>query len=550
MTVTANLQWGIPITLAGTQLFNTGSSVDFAGPIGLNGNDLTIYTFDTTFSGSLDGSGTVVVFGPPYGMNLTGTSTFTGTMRAVSSGLNVAGTISNTMLTGNMVLSGDGTAATVALTNGTVRAGADPHANCCGDPHSIGTLSTGALTLNQGEAWFDIAGSPTLHYDQLVVTGGVELNDPRLFLTISTPPALGAELLLIDNDGVDAVSGTFLNYPEGASFEVDGVTFRISYIGGDGNDVVLSSAVATTTLLQVSSSSTISGQPVTLTATVASAGGTPTGSVRFVSVTTTLATTTLNGAGVAMVTIPLKAGSQSIVAEYQGSGAFASSTSVPQTINVQHGDSLLTLSHDAIVAHGDPFTIVANVTPVAPASGTPTGSVTVNVLDDASSGVLSSGHFAATLPSLLPGTYPIVATYGGDSEFHPDNAASEIEVAARASFDDVEVQSGGSNSTIDVIVTLSAPSTQTVRIDYETANGTAFEGADYVAASGIIDFAPGETAKTITLTIIGDSFTEPVERFRVLFSNPQHSILAAPDAIVTITDAAVQRPKGRRAVRS
>jgi len=51
-------------------------------------------------------------------------------------------------------------------------------------------------------------------------------------------PAIGDQLLIIRNGG-GAVSGTFQGLPEGGTFVSDGVTFQVSYAGGDGNDVVL-----------------------------------------------------------------------------------------------------------------------------------------------------------------------------------------------------------------------------------------------------------------------------------------------------------------------
>ena len=42
-------------------------------------------------------------------------------------------------------------------------------------------------------------------------------------------------------------------------------------------------------------------------------------------------------------------------------------------------------------------------------------------------------------------------------------------------------------------------------VDYATADGTATTaGQDYLATSGTLTFAPGETTKTITVEVIGD----------------------------------------------
>jgi len=52
-------------------------------------------------------------------------------------------------------------------------------------------------------------------------------------------PAKGSKYILISNDGIDAVVGIFNNRPEGSIFKIGIYTFKISYKGGSGNDVVL-----------------------------------------------------------------------------------------------------------------------------------------------------------------------------------------------------------------------------------------------------------------------------------------------------------------------
>jgi hypothetical protein len=48
-----------------------------------------------------------------------------------------------------------------------------------------------------------------------------------------------ADVHLIDNDGGDAVSGTFTGLAEGTIFQANSRNFRISYVGGSGNDVTI-----------------------------------------------------------------------------------------------------------------------------------------------------------------------------------------------------------------------------------------------------------------------------------------------------------------------
>ena len=85
-------------------------------------------------------------------------------------------------------------------------------------------------------------------------------------------------------------------------------------------------------------------------------------------------------------------------------------------------------------------------------------------------------------------------------------------------------------------VTLSAVSGQTVTVDYVTSNGTAVAGSDYAAAAGTLTFAPGQTAKTITVQLVGDTATELDESFSVTLTNPTNIAIASGSATGTITN--------------
>jgi chitinase len=84
-------------------------------------------------------------------------------------------------------------------------------------------------------------------------------------------------------------------------------------------------------------------------------------------------------------------------------------------------------------------------------------------------------------------------------------------------------------STVSVPVTLSAPSSRTVTVDWATADQGAIAGEDYVAASGTLTFLPGETDKTIDVSVIGDTIVEPDETFAVVLSNPASAALGDDD---------------------
>ena len=61
---------------------------------------------------------------------------------------------------------------------------------------------------------------------------------------------------------------------------------------------------------------------------------------------------------------------------------------------------------------------------------------------------------------------------------------------------------------------------------YATANGTAIAGSDYTAVSGSLTFAPGETTKTVTVAVLGDTVAEADETFVVNLSGAGGATIA------------------------
>jgi hypothetical protein len=74
-----------------------------------------------------------------------------------------------------------------------------------------------------------------------------------------------------------------------------------------------------------------------------------------------------------------------------------------------------------------------------------------------------------------------------------------------------EGDSGVTNATFTVL--LSTASGQAVTVNYATADNTATGESDYRSASGSLTFNPGETSRTIAVTINGDTMFEPAETF-------------------------------------
>lgn len=82
------------------------------------------------------------------------------------------------------------------------------------------------------------------------------------------------------------------------------------------------------------------------------------------------------------------------------------------------------------------------------------------------------------------------------------------------------------NSPVSFSVMLSPASGQPVTVTYATADGTATAGSDYTAVSGTLVFTPGQTNKTIVVSVMGDQTPEANETFTMTLSNPANANLA------------------------
>jgi len=92
--------------------------------------------------------------------------------------------------------------------------------------------------------------------------------------------------------------------------------------------------------------------------------------------------------------------------------------------------------------------------------------------------------------------------------------------------------------TVAIDVNLSAASSNTVTVNYTTADGSASAPGDYTAAGNILlTFTPGQTTRTIIIPIVDDGADEFDETFIVTLSNPVNATLDAPNPVtVTIID--------------
>ena len=107
-------------------------------------------------------------------------------------------------------------------------------------------------------------------------------------------------------------------------------------------------------------------------------------------------------------------------------------------------------------------------------------------------------------------------------------------LSAEISIDDVTVDETAGVASFTV--SLGAASSQQVDVDYATSDGTATQPSDYLSASDTLVFLPGETSKSVDVTLVDDVDGEADETFDVVLSNAINGTLVKSIGIGTIAD--------------
>ena len=187
----------------------------------------------------------------------------------------------------------------------------------------------------------------------------------------------------------------------------------------------------------------------------------------------------------------------------------------PLTVNYQ-------LSGTAI--QGTDYSSLNGTATFAPGSTTTT--VTVTPTDD----LVFEGNETVIL-TVTTGTGYNVGTAKTATVTIADNDA-----IPQLSISDIAITEGNSGTkNANFILSLSNPSKQTIRVNYQTVDDDATTAnSDYVAKTGTITFTPGQTTQTLPITINGDTVGEINETFSVLLSNAVNATLVKNEGIGTI----------------
>lgn len=112
----------------------------------------------------------------------------------------------------------------------------------------------------------------------------------------------------------------------------------------------------------------------------------------------------------------------------------------------------------------------------------------------------------------------------------------ETEVNSEISWaNDVTVFETALLTAVNLEVRLNSANTREVSVEYATIEGSATAGEDFVESSGSLVFAPGETAKTISIPILSDDYLEPDESFQVELKNAINGYIKVGEPMANVS---------------
>ncbi len=546
---------------------NAGSGVQLAG-----GTRTEAASVSTTGPGAFDVTGATVVFTSGSSLSTLGLDggTISGTTSIANATLN-SGTVATP---GTITLTGTSTVGAITVSDHLINA-------------STGTLThsgdTGYIYLSNGTGFFENAGhfietdgSYDIYWDG--TAGSQAVNDAGATFTVTISPSDpdGTTTYLYppfqNNGTLTATSGTLVVYTlsnlsggtlTGGAYAASG-TGKLQIANsntGDTGDVITNaaaislatngsildgSAANALTGLATNSGTLTLGQNLTTTGNLANSGQvtltggklqvtssyTQTGST---STTTVGSGATLKATSGVVITAGTLTGTGTVFGPVSGNGIIQPGTpsgtlTVTGTFAPGGGgtfDADFGSTGTTLLAASGAVTLSGSTLAITTDSGfTPTVGTVYTVL----SGASRTGTFGA-----ITGLPPASGGYGYQVAY--TSTAVTVTVIPAVSIADTSVaQQTSSNATATFNVTLSAPFSQQVTVNYATADGSAAAGTDYTASSGTVTFPAGVTTEPVSVTVLPDAVCDPDEAFTVSLSSPVNSVVNRGTATGTITN--------------
>jgi parallel beta-helix repeat protein len=162
------------------------------------------------------------------------------------------------------------------------------------------------------------------------------------------------------------------------------------------------------------------------------------------------------------------------------------------------------------------------------ADGETSKTITIPITDDA----VYEGSETFTLQLTAPTNGATIAAPGTTTVTITDD-----ETAPQVSIADAQLIEGNSGTANMLFtVSLSGATTTPAIVQYATSGKTASAGSDFQSVNGAVTFNPGETLRTISVPILGDTAREPDETFTVSLSSPINVTIARGSATGTIVN--------------
>lgn len=326
----------------------------------------------------------------------------------------------------------------------------------------------------------------------------------------------------LDGTGVATYATTSL--PGGSAQITETVTATYAgtsttFASSNGSASVTVNPLATTINTPTSSTlNPVSGQTLTLTATVVAQGSSqvPTGTVTFFSGATQLCAVLLSNSSASCPTSLLPQGQDSVTAVYAGGNGFTGSTSSALSLSVAAPPSATTTTLTASTTAqyvGQPVTFTATVATTG--TGTPNGIVTFQsgTTTLGTNALGTNGQATLTTTTLAAGTYNVIAVYQGNSSYTGSTSSTAVKVvisqALTASTTTLTSSSTavqqGQNVTFTATVTPNSPITATGNVSFMSGGTTLGTGMLYGGVATFSTTALNPANYSVTATYPGDA---------------------------------------------
>jgi len=199
-------------------------------------------------------------------------------------------------------------------------------------------------------------------------------------------------------------------------------------------------------------------------------------------------------------------------------GAISNSSAIQYNLG---GSAVIGFDYQLVDVTGTGITTGPNL--ITFAAGATVATVNLNILGDATYEPNDLINLTISNPNPTSGS---IAVPISTTTIFNDDPTPQITVQ------NVTVTEGNSGTTnANFAVRLSNASSQTITVNFATADVTTTAGSDYTATSGTVTFSPGQLSRTISIPVIGDTNVEaPQETFNFNLTTPTNATITTPTA--------------------